>query len=135
MTREDGDGKRRQGGDELDFGGTLTPRGHAVVAAFLEARKASTGFLLSCGLLPEVSESCTEGMHHHVHRLADGHFARKDTLERLDGVLRGHGLSDSVVESINHEITELLAADTTAAYLFGLAAGLGLGSLDRRLSE
>jgi hypothetical protein len=48
--------------DEL-FGNNLPPRARAVVDAFLDARTSSTSFALACGLLPELSESCTESLH------------------------------------------------------------------------
>jgi len=37
------------------FGGELSERGRAVVEAFKDARHSSTGLILGCGLLPEVS--------------------------------------------------------------------------------
>jgi hypothetical protein len=113
----------------------LPARGRAVVDALAEARAASTGFLLSCGLLPEVNEACTEGLHDRVHTLSERHFERARLVDELRGALSGRGLVDDAVEQITHLVTSLLSADTTAAYLFGLAAGLGLTSLDRRLSE
>ena len=113
----------------------LTPRGRAVVDALADARGASTGFLLSCGLLPEVNEACTEGLHGQVHALSEEHFNREQLFADLRGALTGRGLGDEAVEQITHMVNALLNADTTAAYLFGLAAGLGLGSLDRRLAE
>jgi hypothetical protein len=113
----------------------LTPRGQAVVDALADARHASTGFLLSCGLLPEVNEACTEGLHDQVHALSERHFDRTRAVDELRGALAEHGLEDDDVEHISHIVTALLSADTTAAYVFGLAAGLGLGSLDRRLAE
>lgn len=112
----------------------LTPQGRAVVDALSDARAASTGFLLSCGLLPEVNEACTEGLHDQVHALSERHFDRERTVRDLRGALTQH-LGDEAVEQVTQLVTSLLTADTTAAYLFGLAAGLGLGSLDRRLAE
>ena len=113
----------------------LTARGRAVVDALADARVASTGFLLSCGLLPEVNEACTEGLHDRVHSLSERHFDRARVLDELRGALAARGLADDDVEQVTHLVTSLLSADTTAAYLFGLAAGLGLSSLDRRLTE
>lgn len=114
--------------------GDLSPRGRAVVDALADARRASTGFLLACGLLPEVNEACTEGLHDHVHTLSERHFDRERIVAALRGVLTER-LGEDAVEQITQQVTTLLTADTTAAYLFGLAAGLGLGSLDRRLIE
>jgi hypothetical protein len=113
----------------------LAPRARAVVDALADARATSTGFLLSCGLLPEVNEACTEGLHDQVHALSERHFDRTRAVDDLRGALAERGLTDEDVEHISHIVTSLLSADTTAAYLFGLATGLGLGSLDRRLAE
>ena len=113
----------------------LTPRGRAVVDALADARTASTGFQLACGLLPEVNEACTEGLHDQVHALSERHFDRARLADGLRNALAGRGLKDEDVEQISHIVTSLLDADTTAAYLFGLATGIGLGSLDRRLAE
>ena len=112
----------------------LSPRGRAVVDALADARRASTGFLLSCGLLPEVNEACTEGLHDQVHALSERHFDRERIVGDLRGALTGH-VDDDGLEQLTQLVTSLLTADTTAAYLFGLATGLGLGSLDRRLTE
>jgi hypothetical protein len=117
------------------FTGDLTPAGRAVVDALADAREASTGFLLACGLLPEVNEACTEGLHDQVHALAERHFQRERAVATLRGALAERGLGDADVEHIAHLVTAIATADTTAAYLFGLAAGLGLGSLDRRLAD
>jgi hypothetical protein len=117
------------------FGNNLPPRGRAVVEAFLEARRGSTGFVLSCGLLPEVSEACTEGLHDHVHALAEAHFDRERAAGDLRAALQRGGVSGDALDDIELAITSLVTADVTAAYVFGLAAGLGLASLDRRLAE
>ncbi len=117
------------------FRNDLTPRGRAVVDALADARAASTGFVLTCGLLPEVNEACTEGLHDHVHALSEKYFQREAAVADLVGALSERGLDDTDVEYIAQLVTSIVTADATAAYLFGLAAGLGLGSLDRRLGE
>ena len=117
------------------FTNDLTPRGRAVVDALADARAASTGFVLTCGLLPEVNEACTEGLHDQVHALSEKYFQRKTAVADLVGALSERGLDDTDVEYIAQLVTSIVTADATAAYLFGLAAGLGLGSLDRRLGE
>ena len=113
----------------------LTDRGRAVLDAFLAARTASTELILSCGLLPEVNEACTEGVHHHVHALANRFFDRAAAAERLSALLRAHGLPGDTLDAVDHEVMLLLTADTTAAYLLGLATGIGVGSIDQRLGE
>ena len=117
------------------FGTELPPRPRAVVDAFSDSRQATTGFILSCGLLPEVSESCTETLHREVQRLSDMYFDRRTLLSRLHDTLRVRGVCEGALDEIDNILSPLLAADTTAAYLFGLAAGLGLGAIDGRLSE
>lgn len=117
------------------FGDHLPPRARAVVGALDDARRESTGFLLSCGILPEVNESCTEGLHDRVHALSEQHFERQRIVQDLRAALGRHGVAGDALEDIEHVVISLVAADTTAAYLFGLAAGLGLGSLDHRLGE
>jgi hypothetical protein len=122
------------GADHL-FGSELPPRPRAVVEAFATARTASTGFLLSCGLLPEVSESCSESLHREVQTLSEKHFDRERLIKQLHEVLRARGLPEDAADDVENALAPLLSADTTAAYLFGLAAGLGLGSLDRRIED
>ena len=41
----------------------LTPRGLAVLRAFHDARRYAPGFVVSCGVLPELSESASERLH------------------------------------------------------------------------
>ena len=120
---------------EALLGQHLAPRARAVVDALLDARKSAVGFLLSCGLLPEVSESCSESLHDHVHALSTRHLERERLLGELRRTLQKRGADAAALEDIDHALTSLLAADATAAYVFGLAAGMALGSLDRRLSE
>jgi hypothetical protein len=117
------------------FTNDLTPRGRAVVDALADARAASTGFVLTCGLLPEVNEACTEGLHDQVHVLSEKYFQRNAAVADLLGALTERRLDDTDVEYIAQLVTSIVTADATAAYLFGLAAGMGLGSLDRRLGE
>jgi hypothetical protein len=106
-----------------------------VVDALADARAASTGFVLTCGLLPEVNEACTEGLHDQVHALSEKYFQRKAAVADLVGALTERRLDDTDIEYIAQLVTSIVTADATAAYLFGLAAGMGLGSLDRRLGE
>lgn len=117
------------------FADELPPNARAVVSALQDARRQSTAFLLSCGILPEINESCTEGLHDHVHALSEKHLERQRIVQELRTAIGRHGISGDALDDIEHAVTSLVAADTAAAYLFGLAAGLGLGSLDRRLDE
>ena len=106
----------------------LNPRARGVVRAFYEARGMAPGFLLSCGLFPEVSEPGTDRLHRIVHDLASRHLGRNGHARALRGSLRSVSPAASR-DRLEREFTALLASETTAAYIFGLAAGLGIGSL------
>ena len=86
------------------------------------------GFLLSCGFLPEVSEAGSDTLHRLVHDLASRHLGRSRHDRALRASLRAISSAASR-DRLEREFTALLAAETTAAYVFGLAAGLGVGSL------
>jgi hypothetical protein len=121
--------------DTFGLNGSLTPQARAVVRAFVEARRLATGFLLSCGVFPEVNESCSERLHGIVHDLATDHLERKRHARALRSALRQSVRSPESLDRIDQELTALLASETTAAYVFGLAAGLGVSSLGKRLKR
>ena len=107
----------------------LTPQARAVVRAFADARAKAPGFILSSGVFPEVNESCSERLLDIIREVASRHLDPK----RLDralaaALLRGARSADSRDE-IESALNALLATETTAAYLFGLAAGLSLTSV------
>jgi hypothetical protein len=136
MARGTGDptsGSRR--GDRLGLNGGLTARGRAVVRTFFEARKLATGFLLACGVFPEVNESGSERLYRIVHDLASTYLGQDRQMRALRGSLRQSVHSAQVRDRIDRELTALLASEATAAYAFGLAAGLGLSSLEERLKR
>ncbi len=120
-------GKKKSAG----LGASLTPRGRAVLSAFHEARHAAPGFVMSCGVLPEVSESASERLHAII----------RDVVAHLDG--RRHMLavqrefrrlgSASEIDRSERNLTALIGAETTAAYLFGLSVGLAMHGLPERL--
>lgn len=111
----------------------LTPRARAVMQAFMKARSFAPGFLLSCGVLPEVSESVTERLHRVIHQLAGEQFNRGRHVRALRVAVGQIAQSPDAVDRIETQLTEVVAAETTAAYLFGLAVGLTLGALPERI--
>jgi hypothetical protein len=108
---------------------TLTPRARNVLRAFNEARRAAPGFLLSSGVLPELSELVTERLYRIVQGLAGERFARERHVLALRAALREVARSADAFDRVESEVAALTAAETTAAYLFGLAVGLSIGTL------
>jgi hypothetical protein len=133
MTRRTGAWTAKNIKDTFGLNGSLTPQAHAVVRAFVEARRKATGFLLACGVFPEVNESCSERLHGIVHDLASDHLDRKRHARALRAALRQSVRSAESRDLIDQQLTALLASEATAAYIFGLAAGLHVGSLGKRL--
>jgi hypothetical protein len=112
---------------------TLTPRARAVVEAFLEARHVAPGFLLSCGVLPEVSESVTERLHRVIHYLAGRRFERRRHARALRAAIRKIAASNEAFDHVETRVNALVATETTSAYLFGLAVGLALSTFPERI--
>ena len=128
MTSGREDGKR-----ELGLNPGLTQRARSVVRAFMEARNVAPGFVLSCGVLPEVSESVTERLHRVIHYLAGHRFERRRHARALHAALRKVAASDEAFDRIETRLTALVETETTSAYLFGLAVGLSLGTFPARI--
>src|SRR5438105_4289166 len=125
--------EREAGKREMGLKVRLTQRARNVVRAFTEARNVAPGFVLSCGVLPEVSESVTERLHRVIHSLAGRRLERQRHVRALRAAIREVTRSEDAVDRVETRLTALTAADTTAAYVFGLAVGLALGSLPSRL--
>ena len=93
----------------------------------------------ACGVFPEVSESASDNLHPIVHQLAvrqldqGRHFrALQKRIQRL--TRNGDGQPDrELIDQIGAELTAVLAAEATAAYLFGLSVGLTVRSLPEEL--
>ena len=111
----------------------LTPQARNVMRAFMDARHLAPGFLLSCGVLPEVSESVTERLHRVIHYLAGHRFERRRHARALHAALRKVAASDEAFDRIETRLTALVETETTSAYLFGLAVGLSLGTFPARI--
>ncbi len=106
----------------------LSPEGRAVMRAFGDAQTRAAGFLMSAGIFPEVSESSSDKLHSAVRDIAARHLDQR----RLDRVLRAAlqrgARSAESRDQIESALNALLDSEATAAYLFGLAAGLSLAS-------
>jgi DNA-binding transcriptional regulator YbjK len=120
----------------------LTAPAQAVMKAFRAAKFAAPAFMSSCGVFPEVSESASDRLHAIVHKLATGPFkqgramrALNQRLQRLAAAPRRSRLRSELLEGIREDLTAVLSAEATAAYLFGLSVGLTVRSLPERLDE
>jgi hypothetical protein len=120
--------------EDLGLSTPLTPRSRAVLRAFAEARRLARGFLLSSGVLPEVSESCSDCLFRIVQHIA---------LHQLDGNRHAAGLraslrralpSTEAFERVDQRLTALQSSEITAAYVFGLSVGLALRALPNTMN-
>ncbi len=118
---------------ELGLKLRLSPRARAVVRAFMEARHFAPGFLLSCGVLPEVSESVTERLHRVIHHLAGRRFEGRRHVRALHAEIRKVAPSEEAFDRVETRLTQVVAAETTSAYLFGVAVGLAMGTFPARI--
>jgi hypothetical protein len=109
--------------------GDLTPQARAVLRAFTDAQTRAAGFLLSTGVFPEISESGSEKLSSIVHDLAARHLDQRRADRALRTALNRACRALETRDQIEGPLNALLSAETKAAYLFGLAAGLQLGSL------
>jgi hypothetical protein len=109
--------------------GDLTPQARAVLRAFADAKTRAAGFLLSTGVFPEVSESGSEKLHTIVRDLAARHLDQRRADRALRVALNRACSALETRDQIEGPLNALLSAETKAAYLFGLAAGLQLGSI------
>ena len=113
--------------------GDLTPQARAVLRAFTEAQSSAVGFLISTGVFPEISESSTEKLHRIVRDLAGRHLNQKTLERRLRAAIQGSIASPKSRDQVEGALNALLDSEAIAAYVFGLAAGLSLASLDDAL--
>lgn len=96
----------------------------------------------SCGVFPEVSESASDRLHAVVNRLATRQFnqgramrALQRRIERLGAATKAPRDRSELLERIRDDLTTVLTAEATAAYLFGLSVGLTVRSLPERLDD
>ena len=119
----------------LGLNGSLNARARAVVKAFVDARRRAPGFLLSCGVFPEVSEPGSDKLHNIVHELSLRHLNGLRHDRALRKALRRCGNSAETRDRLEQELNALLTAEITAAYVFGLAAGLSVPQLGDTLNS
>jgi hypothetical protein len=141
MAQRGGRHRRRTNG----LAGGLTPQARAVMRAFREARHSAPGFVLSCGVLPEVSESASDRLHGIVHALAERRLGKRRHMRDLQRSIRRLASRSKAatttrtgleaIDQIDTQLTALLALEATAAYLFGLSVGLAIRSLPERLNR
>ncbi|HEY5618812.1 MAG TPA: hypothetical protein VIK60_12790 [Vicinamibacterales bacterium] len=103
--------------------------------AFHDARRYAPGFVVSCGVLPEVSESASERLHTIVREVAERHLDGRRHMVSLQKRLRQELDSAEATDRIGRNLTELIGSEATAAYLFGLAVGLAIQALPERLNR
>ena len=120
--------RRRRSKDSLEVS-SPSPRAKNVLKAFAEARNEAPGFLLSCGVLPELSECVSERLNRVVESLASEWFAGERHQSDLHSAIRKVARSADAADRIDAEVADLTNTQTTAAYLFGVAVGLSIGSL------
>jgi hypothetical protein len=115
--------------------GELTPQARAVMRAFSDAQTRAAGFILSSGVFPEVNESSSERLLNVIRGLASRHLDQKRLDRALRSALSRCARSPEARDTIEAALNALLATETTAAYVFGLAAGLSLASLGESLKR
>ena len=123
-------GRKRKTG----LGASLTPRGRAVLRAFGEARQAAPGFVISCGVLPEVSEGASDRLHSIIRDVAE-HLDGQRALGAIQRRFRQNPASARDIDRSERDLTALIGAETTAAYLFGLSVGLAIHALPDKLTR
>ena len=134
---------RRRARGKTGLAAGLSPRAKAVLEAFHLAKFSAPGFVLSCGIFPEVSESASDRLHSIVHEVATRKLKKTAATRALQrrvqqlasaGAKRKLSRAD-IVDNLDNDLTAVLAAEATAAYLFGLSVGLAVRSLPDRLEK
>lgn len=131
MARRVSEGRRgRQG-----LGASLTPQGRAIIRALRDARRQAPAFVVSCGVLPELSESASERLYAIARDIAERHLNGRRRRVELQRTL-GRAVKSSVdSDRVEQQLTALVAAETTAGYLLGLSVGLAIHALPERLTR
>lgn len=102
--------------------------------AFGKARQAAPGFVVSCGVLPEVSEAASERLHSIIRQVAEPLDGQRP-LGAIQRRLRQSTASAREIDRSERDLTALIGAETTAAYLFGLSVGLAIHALPDKLNR
>lgn len=112
------------------------------MSAFRLARFSAPPFLSACGVFPEVSESASDRLHAIVNEVATRRLnkarhvrALQQNLRRLARSPTARRRPDDLVEQIIDDLTAVLDAEATAAYLFGLSVGMTVRALPDRIER
>jgi hypothetical protein len=123
-------------------GGKLTAPAEAVMQAFRLAKSSAPPFMSSCGIFPEVSELASDRLHSIVNDVATRRLGKRRharalqrNIQRLLASAKGADRPKQILDRIGGDLTALLAAEATAAYLFGLSVGLTVRTLPERLDR
>ncbi len=129
---------------------SVATQAKAVMKAFRSAKSSAPRFMSTCGIFPEVSESATDRLHSIVHELGMRQLNKGRHLRALQrrvkqltslpatGLAKGRKAKQSaaeIAEGISSDLTELLACEAIAAYLFGLSVGMTVRTLPERLDR
>ena len=115
------------------LGAALTPSALAVMRAFNDARHHAPGFVVSCGVLPEVSEAASDRLHSIVRDIAERRLDARRHMRAVHTGLSQLPGRRSRADQIERHLNAVLGSEVTAAYLFGLAVGLAINGLPDRL--
>src|SRR5262245_35781257 len=107
MRRTMGPQRSRAKRHRVGLGAGLTARGRAVLKAFYDARRYAPGFVVACGVLPEVSESASERLHTIVREVAERHLNSSTHFRSLQRRLRGALHSAEATDRVERHLTEL----------------------------
>lgn len=102
--------------------------------AFGKARQAAPGFVISCGVLPEVSEAASDRLHSIIRQVAE-QLNGERPLGAIQRRLRRSSASARDIDRNERDLTALIGAETTAAYLFGLSVGLAIHALPDKFTR
>ena len=123
-------------------GRRLAAPARAVMQAFRMCQTSAPPFMSSCGIFPEVSESASDQLHAIVNDVAMSRLNKARHVRALQQNIRRLGTAANkryrpgeIVDLISADLTALLAAEATAAYLFGLCVGMTVRTLPARLDQ
>ena len=102
--------------------------------AFGKARQAAPEFVISCGVLPEVSEAASHRLHTIIREVAEQLNGQRP-LGAIQRRLRNSAASAREIDRRERDLTALIGAETTAAYLFGVSVGLAIHALPDKLAR
>ena len=123
-------GRKRKTG----LGTSLTPQGRAVMRAFGKARQAAPGFVISCGVLPEVSEAASERLHNIIRQVAEQLNGQRP-LGAIQRRLRNSAASAREIRSQRARSDSAHRRRNDGGVPFGLSVGLAIHALPDKLTR